>query len=85
MTTPSMNCNTNGWQPSPCPWAPRRPVARWTFLTLDALEVQVVSLRHSNGKAGSVQGDAVLEAGDTLVLSGKAEALAVAEQKLLKG
>ncbi|MDO8790042.1 MAG: cation:proton antiporter [Sulfuritalea sp.] len=55
------------------------------FFTLHALEVQVVSLRHSNGKAGSVQGDAVLEAGDTLVLSGKAEALAVAEQKLLKG
>ena len=55
------------------------------FFALHALEVQVVSLRHSNGKTGSVQGDAVLEAGDTLVLSGKAEALAVAEQKLLKG
>jgi len=55
------------------------------FFALHALEVQVVSLRHSNGKTGSVHGDAVLEAGDTLVLSGKAEALAVAEQKLLKG
>jgi len=55
------------------------------FFALHALEVQVVSLRHSNGKTGSIQGDAVLEAGDTLVLSGKAEALAVAEQKLLKG
>ncbi len=55
------------------------------FFAFHALEIQVVSLRHSNGKAGSVQGDAVLDAGDTLVLSGKAEALAVAEQKLLKG
>ena len=55
------------------------------FFALHVSEVHVVSLRHSNGKAGSVQGNAVLEAGDTLVLSGKAEALAVAEQKLLKG
>ena len=55
------------------------------YFALQVLEVQVVSLRHSNGKAGTVQGDSVLEPGDTLVLSGKAEALAVAEQKLLKG
>ncbi len=52
---------------------------------LHTLEVRVVSLRHSNGKAGAVTGDTVLQDGDTLVLSGKAEALAVAEQKLLAG
>ncbi len=48
-------------------------------------EVRVVSLRHMNGKAGAVTGDTVLQDGDTLVLSGKAEGLAVAEQKLLAG
>jgi CPA2 family monovalent cation:H+ antiporter-2 len=31
-----------------------------------------------------VRDDTLLEGGDTLVLSGKAEALAMAEQKLLK-
>ena len=51
---------------------------------LHTLEVRVVSLRHSDGKVGPAQGDAVLQAGDTLVLAGKAEALAVAEQKILK-
>ena len=52
---------------------------------LHTLEVRVVSLRHNNGKASAVAGDTVLQDGDTLVLSGKAEALAVAEQKLLAG
>ena len=52
---------------------------------LHALDVRVVSLRHSNGKTGSVEGNTVLQPGDTLVLSGKAEALALAEQKLLRG
>jgi CPA2 family monovalent cation:H+ antiporter-2 len=54
-------------------------------LTLHALDVRVVSLRRSNGKLGSTHGDTVLQDGDTLVLSGKAEALAIAEQKLLTG
>jgi CPA2 family monovalent cation:H+ antiporter-2 len=53
-------------------------------LALHTLDVRVVSLRHSDGKAGLANGDAVLQAGDTLVLAGKAEALAVAEQKMLK-
>ena len=52
---------------------------------LHALGVRVVSLRRANGKSIEVNDDAVLEDGDTLVLSGKAEALALAEQKLLRG
>ena len=51
---------------------------------LGALEVRMVSLRRSNGKVVEVRDDTLLEGGDTLVLSGKAEALAMAEQKLLK-
>nr|WP_295772929.1 monovalent cation:proton antiporter family protein [Rhodoferax sp.] len=51
---------------------------------LHTLEVRVVSMRHGDGKVGLANGDAVLQAGDTLVLAGKAEALAVAEQKILK-
>jgi CPA2 family monovalent cation:H+ antiporter-2 len=52
---------------------------------LHAVGVRVVSLRRANGQSIEVHDDAVLEGGDTLVLSGKAEALAVAEQKLLRG
>jgi CPA2 family monovalent cation:H+ antiporter-2 len=51
---------------------------------LQSLEVRVVSLRHSDGKVGPANGQALLQGGDTLVLAGKAEALAVAEQKILK-
>jgi len=50
---------------------------------LPLLDVRVVSLRRSDGKTIPVQGNTVLQTGDTLVLSGKAEALAMAEQKLL--
>ncbi|MBI2748173.1 MAG: cation:proton antiporter [Burkholderiales bacterium] len=50
---------------------------------LHVLGVRVVGLRRSDGKMGSAQGGTVLQEGDTLVLSGKAEALAMAEQKLL--
>jgi len=64
--------------------------AKATGKTIDSFalheqEVRVVSLRHNNGKVGAVSGDTILQEGDTLVLSGKAEALAVAEQKLLEG
>ena len=52
---------------------------------LHAMGVRVVSLRRSNGIATEVQDTTLLEGGDTLVLSGKAETLALAEQKLLKG
>jgi CPA2 family monovalent cation:H+ antiporter-2 len=55
------------------------------FFALHALDVRVVSLRHNDGKTGSIEGTTVLQPGDTLVLSGKAEALALAEQKLLRG
>ena len=54
-------------------------------LALHALQVQVMSLRRSAGKTVDLAQDPVLQDGDTLVLSGKAETLAIAEQKLLKG
>jgi len=54
------------------------------YFALHTMDVRVVSLRHSNGKSGSVLEESELQAGDTLVLSGKAEALALAEQILLK-
>jgi len=53
-------------------------------LSLNTLDVKVVSLRHQDGKVGAIDADALLNAGDTLVLSGKAEALSIAEQKIIK-
>jgi CPA2 family monovalent cation:H+ antiporter-2 len=50
-----------------------------------AADVRIVSLRRSGGQVVSIRQDLLIEEGDTLVLSGKAEALALAEQKLLKG
>ena len=52
---------------------------------LHALGVRVVSLRRASGKTAPVSGDALLQDGDTLVLSGRPETLAVAEDKLLRG
>ena len=54
-------------------------------LALPASGVRIVSLRRSSGKAQEPQDDTVLEGGDTLVLSGKPAALAIAEEKLLRG
>ncbi|MDP3310682.1 MAG: NAD-binding protein, partial [Polaromonas sp.] len=54
-------------------------------MALHVLGVRVVSLRRSNGKAMSHDDETELEGGDALVLSGKPEALAVAEGKLLSG
>ena len=54
-------------------------------LALHALGVRVVSLRRSSGKTIAPADELVFEGGDTLVLSGRAETLAVAEQKLLRG
>jgi CPA2 family monovalent cation:H+ antiporter-2 len=54
-------------------------------LALHALGVRVVAVRHASGKSSPVDDALVLLEGDTLVLSGRAEALAVAEQKLLRG
>jgi CPA2 family monovalent cation:H+ antiporter-2 len=54
-------------------------------LALETLGVRVASLRRRNGKAAEVNGDAVLADGDTLVLSGKPGALAMAIDRLQKG
>ncbi|MGH8829887.1 MAG: monovalent cation:proton antiporter-2 (CPA2) family protein [Polaromonas sp.] len=52
-------------------------------LALDAAGVRVVSLRRANGKTLEAHEDTLLEDGDTLVLSGRPEALAMAEEMLL--
>ena len=52
---------------------------------LQALGVRVVSLRRSDGRPVQPEPATLLQAGDTLVLSGKATDLAAAEQKLLQG
>jgi CPA2 family monovalent cation:H+ antiporter-2 len=51
---------------------------------LDSIGVRVLSLRRDHGAAGMPDADALLQPGDTLVLSGKADTLALAEQRLLK-
>jgi monovalent cation:H+ antiporter-2, CPA2 family len=53
-------------------------------LALHAVGVRVVSLRRADGKNIPVDDDTLLQEGDTLVISGKPEVLAVAEQKLLR-
>jgi CPA2 family monovalent cation:H+ antiporter-2 len=52
---------------------------------LHSLGIKVLSIRRNNGKAISPADDVLLEGGDTLVLSGMAEPLVLAEQKLQKG
>ena len=47
--------------------------------------MRVASLRRRNGKAATPADDTVLADGDTLVLSGKPEALALAVERLLRG
>jgi CPA2 family monovalent cation:H+ antiporter-2 len=59
-----------------------QPLAR---LALAGLDVRVASLRRRDGKAADARDDTVLADGDTLVLSGKPGALAVAIDKLQKG
>jgi len=54
-------------------------------LALHATGVRVVSLRRSDGKPIDPETDPPLADGDTLVLSGRPEPLAVAEEKLLRG
>jgi CPA2 family monovalent cation:H+ antiporter-2 len=55
-------------------------------VALHAMGVRLVSLRRHNGMAVDISmPDMLFEGNDTLVLSGKAETLAVAEQILLKG
>jgi CPA2 family monovalent cation:H+ antiporter-2 len=47
--------------------------------------VRVVNLRRANGRVAPLEDDPALQEGDALVLSGKPEVLAMAEQKLLRG
>jgi CPA2 family monovalent cation:H+ antiporter-2 len=54
-------------------------------LALHALGARVVQLRRMGGAAVPVTDEAVLQDGDTVVLSGRAEALALAEGRLLRG
>jgi CPA2 family monovalent cation:H+ antiporter-2 len=52
-------------------------------LAMHAVGVQVVSIRRASGAVVEARDDELLSAGDTLVLSGLPEPLALAEQKLL--
>ncbi len=58
------------------------PLAR---LALHAVGVRVMSLRRKAGQLALLNETIELEEGDTLVLNGKPEALALAEEKLLRG
>ncbi len=49
-----------------------------------AADVRIVSLRRSGGQVISIRPNVPIEEGDTLVLSGKIEALALAEKELLR-
>ena len=48
------------------------------------VNVRIVSLRSSSGKLQTVSQGTLLKGGDTLVLSGTPEALAIAEERLLR-
>jgi len=50
-----------------------------------ALGVRIVSLRSNSGKPVDPQADLPLQDGDTLVMSGRPETLAIAEEKLMRG
>ncbi|MDO9092359.1 MAG: monovalent cation:proton antiporter-2 (CPA2) family protein [Rubrivivax sp.] len=52
---------------------------------LHAVGVTVVSVRRSTGSVSNPKPDLVMAAGDTLVLSGLPEPLALAEEKLMRG
>jgi monovalent cation:H+ antiporter-2, CPA2 family len=54
-------------------------------LALPAVGVRVVSLRRSGGGKLEPESDPRLEDGDTLVLCGRPEPLAIAEERLLSG
>jgi len=56
-----------------------------SYFALHIIGVRVLSLRRSGGQTVAIAQDPLLQDGDTLVLSGKVETLAVAEQKLLGG
>ena len=54
-------------------------------LALHAMGAKVVNLRHSNGRMSAPLDEIALAVGDTLVLSGHPAALALAEDRLLRG
>jgi CPA2 family monovalent cation:H+ antiporter-2 len=54
-------------------------------LALEAMGVHVVSIRRAGGGVAQARDDLVLANGDTLVVSGPPPALALAEEKLLRG
>ena len=54
-------------------------------LAWHGMGVRLVQLRRHQGHAAPLKDDTRLEEGDTLVLSGKPEALAIATEKVLKG
>ena len=56
-----------------------------SYFQFESLEVRPVSLRRSNGRMAELDDNPTLEDADTLVLSGKAAALTLAEEKLLRG
>jgi len=59
-----------------------RPLSQFGALLPD---IRVVNLRRHSGKNMAPDSDTQIEPGDTLVLSGKVEALSLAEEKLLRG
>jgi monovalent cation:H+ antiporter-2, CPA2 family len=59
--------------------------ARLRDMDFATLGAQVVSVRRANGKTVPVQDELQLQGGDTLVLSGTPEVLALAEDRLLSG
>lgn len=61
------------------------PGHTFTSLQLAQQDVRLVSLRRSNGTQEPMDDTLLLSQGDTLVLSGKPEALALAEKKLARG
>jgi CPA2 family monovalent cation:H+ antiporter-2 len=67
------------------PVGSRHAGKRLDHFALHAMGVRVLNLRRSSGKAAPIGDDLALEGGDTLVLSGRPEGLAVAEQRLLGG
>ena len=67
--------------PLASPWLGKRV----EDLAFHAMGVRVVSLRRAQGTSESVADDTELQMGDTLVLSGTVQTLAVAEEKLLRG
>ena len=65
------------------PWGIGVQGKRLDTLVPHGTGIRVVSLRRESGKAVESAQDTLLQGGDTLVLSGKPEALALAEQVLL--